>query len=92
MERIERMANDVEMTAVQPTTDSVPRSPAAERMRRHRSRKRKGLRCVTIQLRETEIDVLIGKGFLKADARNDPQAVRKALYVFLALWGPNRDA
>jgi hypothetical protein len=61
------------MTVVQPTTDPVPRSPAAERMRRHRSRKRKGLRCVSVQLRETEIDVLIKMGLLTADARNDRQ-------------------
>jgi hypothetical protein len=75
------MANDLEMTAVQATTDPVPRSPAAERMQRHRKRKRQGLRCVTIQLRETEIDVLIGKGLLVADARNDPRAVRKAVHT-----------
>jgi hypothetical protein len=36
-----------------------------------------------IQLRETEIDVPIGKGLLKADARNDLHFVREALYVHL---------
>jgi hypothetical protein len=34
-------------------------SPAAERMRRHRDRRRDGLRCLTIELRETERDALI---------------------------------
>jgi hypothetical protein len=34
-------------------------SPAAARMRLHRDRRRRGLRCLTIELRETEIDVLI---------------------------------
>jgi hypothetical protein len=34
------------------------------------------------QLSETEIDVLIRKGSLKADARNDPHAIRMALYAF----------
>jgi len=53
---------------------------AAERMRAHRQRRRDGLRCLTIELRETEIDVLLGK---KADARNDPDAIRDALYVHL---------
>ena len=77
------MANDDEMTTVQPTIDPVPRSPAAERMRAHRERRRLGLRCLTVQLFEAEIDVLIGKGFLKADARNAPDAVREALYAFL---------
>jgi hypothetical protein len=61
---------------------SLHRSPAAERMRRHRERRREGLRCVTIELRETEIDVLVQKGLLKADARNNSRAVREALYQY----------
>ena len=59
------------------------RSAAAERMRRHRERRRDGLRCLTIELRETEIDALIRKGMLKADARNDFYAIETALYQFL---------
>ena len=59
---------------------AVPRSAAAERMRGHRQRRRDGLRCLTIELRETEIDALLGK---KADARNDPDAIRDALYAHL---------
>jgi hypothetical protein len=39
--------------------------PAAERMRRHRDRRRDGLRCLTIELRETERDALIRNGLLK---------------------------
>jgi hypothetical protein len=62
---------------------TITRSTAAERMRRHRERRRDGLRCLTIELRETEIDVLIGKGMLKADARNDPDAIRDALHAHL---------
>jgi hypothetical protein len=50
-------------------------------MRAHRKRRRAGLRCVVVQLRETEIDVLIRKGLLKADARNDRYAVRNALHA-----------
>jgi hypothetical protein len=64
-------------------TDNTSQSiPAAERMRAHRSRRRAGLRCLTIELRETEIDVLIRRGLLKADVRNDPHAIRMALYAF----------
>ena len=59
------------------------RSTAAERMRAHRQRRREGLRCLTIELRETEIDALARKGFLKADARNDPNSIQMALYEFL---------
>ena len=36
-----------------------------------------------IELRETEVDVLIRKGLLKADARNDRLAVVNALYAYL---------
>ncbi len=59
------------------------RSPGAERMRRHRDRRQKGLRCVRIELRETEIDALIRRGRVAGDTRSDLAAVRKALYGFL---------
>ena len=41
------------------------RSPAAERMRLHRERRRRGLRCLVIELRETEVDALIRGGLLE---------------------------
>ena len=62
---------------------AVPRSAAAERMRRHRERRRDGLRCLMIELRETEIEALARNGFLKADARHDLYAIEMALYEFL---------
>jgi hypothetical protein len=62
---------------------AVPRSAAAERMRRHRERRREGLRCLTVELREQEIDALVRNGFLKADTRNDPYSIEMALYEFL---------
>jgi hypothetical protein len=62
---------------------TITRSTAAERMRRHRERRRDGLRCLTIELRETDIDVLVRKGMLEADARNDPDAIRDALHGHL---------
>jgi hypothetical protein len=34
-----------------------------------------------VQLRETEVDVLIRKGLLSADARNDVYAIRDALHA-----------
>ena len=58
-------------------------SAAALRMRRHRERRRDGLRCMTIELRETEVSALVRKGFLKEDARSNLQAVRNAFYGFL---------
>jgi hypothetical protein len=52
-------------------------------MRLHRERRRTGLRCLTIELRVTEIDALVRNGFLKADARNDLRSIEMALYEFL---------
>jgi hypothetical protein len=58
-------------------------SAAAERMRRHRLRRREGLRCLMIELRETEIDELIRKGLLKLEMRNDTNAIIEGLYAHL---------
>ena len=52
-------------------------------MRRHRDRRRKGLRCVRIELREAEIDTLIRRRRLAPGSRGDLTAVRTALYEFL---------
>jgi hypothetical protein len=68
--------------------DGAPTSAGAVRMARYRDRRRNGLRCITIELRETEIDALIRRGGLAPDSRADMAAVRKALYSWLdqALW------
>jgi hypothetical protein len=58
-------------------------SPAAMRMRRSRERRRDGLRCLRVELRETEIDALVRRGFLKLEARNERKAIIEALYCFL---------
>jgi hypothetical protein len=42
------------------------RSPAAERMRLHRERRRNGLRCITIELYETQIDGNAKRGIVAA--------------------------
>ena len=57
-------------------------SLAAERMRRHRQRRRDGMRCLVIELRATEIETLIHKGLLKWETRNDRNAIIEALYEF----------
>jgi hypothetical protein len=58
-------------------------SAAAKRMRYHRERRREGLRCVTIELRETEVTQLIKRGFMTAEARNDLRSIRNALHQHL---------
>jgi hypothetical protein len=65
-----------------PETEIERLTPAAIRMRLYRDRRRKNLRCVAIELRETEIDWLIRRGLLNREKRNDPVALKHALYAF----------
>jgi hypothetical protein len=52
-------------------------------MRLHRARRSAGLRCLMLEVRETEIAALIRKGLLRADSQNDDRAVRDAFYSLL---------
>lgn len=52
-------------------------------MRLHRARKLAGLRCLTLEVRETEIAALVRKGLLRADSQNDDKAIRDAFYALL---------
>ena len=58
-------------------------SSAAERMRRHRKRRRNGLRCLPIEISETDIEGLTRLGLLPAEMRNDLSAIVSALYKHL---------
>jgi hypothetical protein len=62
-----------------------PISPAAKRMRRHRVLRREGLRCLTVQLRETEIDMLVCKALLKPEMRHSKKAIINALHAHFDL-------
>ena len=70
-------------TAAVAEKTQIARSQAAERMRRCRDRRRKGLRCCTLQIRDSEIEALIDRGWLSAREQTDRQAVVKALHRFL---------
>jgi hypothetical protein len=63
--------------------EQTPGSTAAARMRLHRHRRRQRIRCVTIQLHESEVEALVRKGWLKAVTRNDPAALIEALHGHL---------
>ena len=63
--------------------ETIARSSAAERMRLHRERRRDGMRSLWVELRVTEIDALVRTGLLKVETRNDPNAIREALYGYL---------
>ena len=62
---------------------TVSQTPAAERMRRHRERRRDGLRCLWVELHETELDALVRQGLLEPQLRHDENAIADALYAHL---------
>jgi hypothetical protein len=67
-------------------TDAKPRPPSANliRVRRCLARRRRGMRCLTIELGERDLDALIRRWRLSPDYRNDPAAIRMALYRFIS--------
>ena len=74
-----RMTQNPEMVVT-----TVPaRSAAAERMRQHRERRQQGLRCLMIEISETQIEGLIRQGSLPAEWRNESFAVSWAVYDHL---------
>ena len=60
-----------------------PVSPAAERMRRYRERRRRGLACIRVQLRRSEVDALIACKLLEPTEREDRRALAAALHRYL---------
>jgi hypothetical protein len=58
-------------------------SPVAVRMRLHRERRRNGMRSLWVELHVTEIEALVKLELLQTETRNDPNAIRAALYGYL---------
>jgi hypothetical protein len=52
---------------------------SAARTRRHRQRRRKGTRCVTVEISETEVAALVASGYLAQEERADGVAIKKAI-------------
>ena len=67
-----------------------PVSPAAERMRATRERRRRGVRLVFLEVRETEIDALVLARWLEPDGRDDPGAIGSALGLLLDRISPEQ--
>lgn len=68
------------------TTDisgSPLRPTSAERTRLYRERRRKGLRCIWIEIRDTEITELARRGLLPEADRDDPVAISRAIGKWL---------
>jgi hypothetical protein len=77
--RLRKHVNMTERATEMSSATTTPRnacSAGAQRMRAHRQRRRDGLRCIVVQLRETEIDELIRRKLLQADARKDVHGIR----------------
>lgn len=84
----EKVAQDPGIRVTIPCAEVPFCSAAARRMRRHRVRRREGLRCLTIELREAQIDAFIRRKQLCPEDRANPDALRRALYQYLyrVLW------
>ncbi len=61
----------------------IARTRGAERMRRCRQRRRDGLRCYSLDVRDSEIEALVRRGLLLASEKTNRTAVIKAMYAFL---------
>ncbi len=59
-------------------------SNSTERVRAHRRRRRRGLRCVTVRLCEADIDTLVATDYLPATERHDAQAIKDATEAFVS--------
>ena len=77
------MSTDINTNTLSEPVAETRITAGAVRMRASRQRRRAGLRCVTLDLRATEIDRLIEFGHLEEAARDDKNQVLLALYRFL---------
>ena len=55
---------------------------AAERMARYRERRKAGMRCLTLEIRNSEISALIRRGLLDSNKSNDRAAIKAAIYAY----------
>ena len=58
-------------------------TPSGSRMRLHRERRRDDMRCLMVELHDTEINALVRAGLLKPETRHDRNAIADALYDHL---------
>jgi len=70
------------MSNIPPSRSS---SPAAQRMRLYRKRRRDGMQYVRIRLHVRDIDDLIRIGLLKEEQRHDAEALQNAVLSLVYL-------
>jgi len=67
------------------STKDVPTSTAsAEHTRRYRQRHRRGMQRITVPLSDSDLDVLVRKGYLAPEERGRHRAMKQALEAFLS--------
>ena len=66
------------------TTNPSGAPSSTERSRRHRQRRRRGTRCITVDVNEGEIAALVARGYLPEEARDDPVAIKAAIVVVIS--------
>ncbi len=65
------------MTAAPESTTEHRLSPSTLRVRRHRERRREGLRLVTVEVPEPAIEAAVARGLLKPEDHAEAWAVRQ---------------
>lgn len=58
-------------------------SLGATRQQLYRKRKKRGLRCIQLEVRSTEVQELVRRGYLKREEAGTAAAIRAALYKHL---------
>jgi hypothetical protein len=82
--RLMKTSNFEIAEAVQPVAAADIRkalfNASSIRSRRSRERRRDGMRCVTIEIRDEELDVFVRRGLLSDAARCDVEAIKRVIY------------
>jgi hypothetical protein len=66
--------------------DTKTSQSAAERMRAYRRRRRRGFRCVEVQVGRAELDGLVATGYLPPDKSQDRHAIKLAVNDLIFDW------
>ena len=69
------------MTAAPESTTEHRLSPSTLRVRRHRERRREGLRLVTVEVPEPAIEAAVARGLLKPEDHAEAWAVVQGCYA-----------
>jgi hypothetical protein len=69
------------MTGVENVTEPPPANRSTLRVRRHRERRREGLRLLTLEMPQPAIDAAIARGFLKPEETTQSWSVIESVYA-----------